>query len=290
MSKLWPSRKLLDTASKDGAAIAALNFYNAETLIAHVRAANALNASIILQTTEATIDYLGLSFILGMANAAAAESQKSVALHLDHGNSYELAAKCIDAGYTSVMIDGSRLPFAENCDVTRRVVDLAHAAGVSVEGELGHVGQNSDSAGKDLSETLTRPADAARFVEETNVDALAVAVGTAHGFYKGAVRIDFQRLKEISDKLPDTPLVLHGGSGVSAELLRQAIACGIRKINFGTELKNAFTQAVKNSLSSSDDIDLRRTFQPAIAAVEDISRSKIMICSGHRVERQTSSS
>jgi ketose-bisphosphate aldolase len=290
MPKLYPSRTLLDAASEDGAAIAALNFYNAETLIAHVRAANALNASIILQTTEATIQYLGLPLILGMAQAAAAESQKPIALHLDHGNSYELAARCIDAGYTSVMIDGSKLPFTENSAVTRRVVDLAHAAGVSVEVELGHGGQNRDSAGEDASATFTRPEDAARFVEETNVDALAVAVGTAHGFYKGAVRIDFQRLKDISNKIPNTPLVLHGGSGVSADLLRQSIACGIRKINFGTELKNAFTQAVKSSLASSDDIDLRRTFQPAIGAVENISRSKIMICSGHRVERQTSSS
>jgi ketose-bisphosphate aldolase len=279
---------LLNTASKDGTAIAALNFYNAETLIAHVRAANALNASIILQTTEATINYLGLPLILGMAHAAADELEQPMALHLDHGSSYELAARCIDAGYTSVMIDGSKLPFAENCALTRRVVNLAHAAGVSVEGELGHVGQNSDS--EDPSETFTRPEDAARFMEETGVDALAVAVGTAHGFYKGAVRIDFQRLKEISDKIPDAPLVLHGGSGVSAELLREAIASGIRKINFGTELKNAFTHAVKNSLCNSDDIDLRRTFQPAIAAVENISRSKIMICSGNRVERQTSGS
>ena len=290
MPKLCPSRTLLDTASKDGAAIAALNFYNAETLIAHVRAANALNASIILQTTEATIDYLGLPLILGMANAAATELQKPIALHLDHGSSYELAARCIDQGYTSVMIDGSKLPFTENCAITRRVVNLAHAAGVSVEGELGHVGQNNDSAAEDPTASFTRPADAVRFVEETNVDALAVAVGTAHGFYKGAVQIDFQRLEEIKTKIPDTPLVLHGGSGISAELLHQSIACGIRKINFGTELKNAFTNAVKNSLCRSDDIDLRRTFQPAIAAVENISCSKIMICSGHRVERQTSGS
>lgn len=286
--QLHPSRTLLNEARKQGAAIAALNFYNAETLIAHVRAANALNASIILQTTEATIDYLGLPMILGMAHAAAGELEQPIALHLDHGSSYELAARCIDHGYTSVMIDGSKLPFTENCSITRRVVNLAHAAGVSVEGELGHVGQNSDSA--DPSETFTRPEDAALFIAETNVDALAVAVGTAHGFYKGAVQIDFQRLQEISDKIPDTPLVLHGGSGVSDELLRQSIECGIRKINFGTELKNAFTRAVKDSLSRSDDIDLRRTFQPAIAAVENISRSKITICSGQRVERQTSGS
>ena len=289
MAKLCPSRTLLQTACENGAAIAALNFYNAETLIAHVKAANSLNASIILQTTEATIKYLGLPVIIGLAHAAEAESQNPLALHLDHGGSYELAARCIDAGYTSVMIDGSKLPFAENCGLTRRVVDLARAAGVSVEGELGHVGQNSDS-GADPAETFTKPADTAQFVAETNVDALAVAVGTAHGFYKGAVRLDFQRLKEISNKIPDTPLVLHGGSGVSAELLQEAIACGIRKINFGTELKNAFTNAVKNSLCNSDDIDLRRTFQPAITAVENISRSKIMICSGQRVERQTSSS
>src|SRR4029079_18422090 len=124
--------------------IAALNFYNAETLIAHVRAANALNASIILQTTEATIHYLGLLLILGMAHAAADELEQPMALHLDHGSSYELAARCIDAGYTSVMIDGSKLSFADNCAVTRRVVELAHASGVSVEGELGHVGQNSE--------------------------------------------------------------------------------------------------------------------------------------------------
>ncbi len=290
MSTLCPIQPLLDTAAREGKAIAALNFYNAETLTAHVRAANAINASIILQTTEATIDYLGFRMILGMAQAAAAELQQPVALHLDHGRSYELAAKCIDHGYTSVMIDGSKLPFSENCAVTRRVVDLAHAAGVSVEGELGHVGQNADTANEDPSNSFTQPEDAARFVMETNVDALAVAVGTAHGFYKGAVRIDFERLKEISDEIPTTPLVLHGGSGVSAELLRRSIACGIRKINFGTELKNAFTLAIKNSLCGSDDIDLRRTFQPAIAAVENISRSKIMICSRNSVERQTSTS
>ena len=219
MPKLCPSRTLLDTASKNGAAVAALNFYNAETLIAHIRAANALNASIILQTTEATINYLGLPVIIGLSQAAEAESQNPIALHLDHGANYELAARCIDAGYTSVMIDGSKLPFSENCALTRRVVNLAHAAGVSVEGELGHVGQNSDSRREDPTEAFTRPPDAARFVAETSVDALAVAVGTAHGFYKGAVRIDFQRLEEISDKIPDTPLVLHGGSGVSTPTL-----------------------------------------------------------------------
>jgi ketose-bisphosphate aldolase len=287
MPKLCPSRQLLDAATRAGKAIAALNFYNAETLIAHVRAAQASNESIILQTTEATIDYLGLGMIVAMTNAAADQLEQPVALHLDHGGSYELAARCVDAGYTSVMIDGSKMSFADNCAVTRRVVDLAHAAGVSVEGELGHVGQNSDGP---ATQFFTAPNDAARFVSETDVDALAVAIGTAHGFYKGEVRLDFDRLQQIKAAVPNTPLVLHGGSGVSAELLQRSIACGIRKVNFGTELKNAFTRAVKTSLSSSDDIDLRRTFAPAIAAVEEISRSKIRICSSVAYERQTSNS
>src|SRR5690349_2490652 len=202
MQKLCPSRSLLVAATRTGRAVAALNFYNAETLIAHVRAANALHESIILQTTEATINYLGLRMIMGMANAAADQLQQPAALHLDHGNSYDLAARCIDEGYTSVMIDGSKLPFDYNCALTRRFVDLAHAHGVSVEGELGHVGQNNDSTS---SSPFTEPADAARFVRETGVDALAVAVGTAHGFYKGEVKLDFGRLKEISAAIPQTP-------------------------------------------------------------------------------------
>ena len=289
MPNLCPSRPLLDAATRADKAIAALNFYNAETLIAHVRAAKASNESIILQTTEATIDYLGFGIIVAMATAAADQLEQPVALHLDHGSSYELAARCIDKGYTSVMIDGSKLSFADNCALTRRVVELAHTAGVSVEGELGHVGQNNDPTAA-ATQFLTGANDAARFVTETNVDALAVAIGTAHGFYKGEVKLDFGRLQEINAAVPNTPLVLHGGSGVSSELLQKSIALGIRKVNFGTELKNAFTRAVKHSLSSSDDIDLRRTFSPAISAVEEISRSKIQICANVAYERQTSNS
>jgi ketose-bisphosphate aldolase len=290
MPTLSPSRPLLENARRAGRAVAALNFYNAETLLAHIGAAKNLKASIILQTTEATINYLGLRMIVGMATAAVEEIEQPIALHLDHGGSYDLAARCIEHGYTSVMIDGSKLPFKENCELTRRVVDLAHANGVSVEGELGHVAHNDEVRMGDMAQFYTRADDASRFVNETDVDALAVAVGTAHGFYKGAIHIDFERLREIRAAVPNTPLVLHGGSGVSAELLRAAVSSGICKINFGTELKDAFTRAVKSSLSTSDDIDLRRTFLPAIAAVEQISRAKIEICSGVSKERQTSNS
>ena len=278
MSSLSHSRQILETAQLSGVAVAALNFYNAETILAHVEAAKIERASIILQTTESTINYLGLRMILAMANAAAEEIGRPVALHLDHGKSYELAARCIDHGYTSVMIDGSKLPFAENCSVTRKVVDLAHAANVSVEGELGHVTHNDDPGTGDNSSYFTRPADAQKFVAETEVDSLAVAVGTAHGFYKGEVRLDFDRLKAIKAATGATALVLHGGSGVPDDLLRQAIRCGISKINFGTALKNAFTRAVKKSLSETDEIDLRKTFAPAIAAVREVSLQKIRLC------------
>lgn len=277
-SGLVPSRQLMESATRDHRAVAALNFYNAETLRAHINAAQMLGAGIILQTTEATIKYLGLRMAVAMARAAAEEIRQPAALHLDHGASYDLAARCIDAGYTSVMIDGSKLSFAHNCAVTRRVVELAHTCGVSVEGELGHVAHNDDSG--DLSRFLTRPEDAALFVQQTGVDALAVAVGTAHGFYKGEVHLDIDRLTSIRSVVGDVTLVLHGGSGVPDGLLRRAIECGIGKINFGTEIKDAFTKAAKLSLMSGDEIDLRKTFAPAIEAVQAISAAKIRICGG----------
>ena len=277
--QLVASRPLLSAAYRSQTAVAALNFYNAETLLAYIRAANSLRASIILQTTESTINYLGIGLLVAMARAAAAELDEPAALHLDHGGSYELAERCVEAGYTSVMFDGSKLPFAENCALTRRVVELAHAHGVSVEGELGHVAHNDEAAANDIKRFYTRPEDALRFVEETGVDALAIAIGTAHGFYKGEVRLDFERLKRIRDAVGErAALVLHGGSGVPDEFLRQAVAHGISKINFGTDLKDAFTRAVKRALADTEEIDLRKTFAPAIYAVKQIAAAKIKIC------------
>lgn len=273
---LVPMREILNSVSKENKAVAALNFYNAETLRAHINAANECNSPLILQTTESTINYLGIDLIVSMAQAAAREISQPVALHLDHGASFELAKRCIKAGYSSVMIDGSKLPFEENIELTKKVVEFAHQHGVSVEGELGHVAQNSDN--DDITQFFTRPEDAEKFVKETGVDALAVAIGTAHGFYKGEVKLDFTRLSEINEAVEGIALVLHGGSGVPAELMQKAIQCGIRKINFGTELKNAFTLAVKKSLIDSDEIDLRKTFAPAIKAVQEVSMAKIKVC------------
>jgi fructose-bisphosphate aldolase, class II len=272
---LRASLDLLQAAHQEGRAVAALNFYNAETLRAHVEAARAEQAPLILQTTESTIRYLGLPLIVAMARAAAFELPTPVALHLDHGASLSLAYGAILAGYSSVMIDGSALPFDENCELVRRVVELAHPAGVSVEAELGHVGLASSD---DAQACYTQPEAAKLFVERTGVDALAVAIGTAHGFYRGEVRLDFERLCAIRDAVPHTPLVLHGGSGVPAELVRRAIECGIAKLNIGTEIKDTFTARIRDALFQSDDIDLRRTFSPAIGAVCDLSRSKMRLC------------
>lgn len=276
---LAPSGLLMDAARRDGHAIAALNFYNAETLLAHIRAANSMRSSIILQTTESTIKHLGLSMIVAMARAAAEEMEQPVALHLDHGGSFELAVRCLEAGYSSLMIDGSKLGFEENCALTRRVVELAKREGVSVEGELGHVAHNDDFAAEDFSKFFTRPADAARFVAQTGVDALAVAIGTAHGYYKGEVRLDLDLLTQIRKAVGDNvSLVLHGGSGVPDEMLVRAINCGITKINFGTELKAAFTSALRKTLMETDEIDPRKTFGPAIRALEEVSARKIRLC------------
>jgi tagatose 1,6-diphosphate aldolase GatY/KbaY len=274
-SPLRSSLELLQAAARERRAVAALNFYNAETLRAHVEAARAEGAPLILQTTESTIRYLGLAMIVAMARAAALELATPVALHLDHGSSLALAYGAILAGYSSVMIDGSALSFDENCELTRKVVELAHPAGVSVEAELGHVGQATRD---DAAACYTQPDAAARFVERTRVDALAVAIGTAHGFYRGEVRLDFERLDAIRAAVPQTPLVLHGGSGVPAELVDRAIAGGIAKLNIGTEIKDTFTEHVRDALSGSDDIDLRRTFSPAIGAVRDLSRRKMRLC------------
>lgn len=272
---LVPGRSLLELARVERRAVAALNFYNAETLRAHTDAAKRLRLPLFLQTTAATIDYLGWRVIVAMARAASDELELPVALHLDHGKSYDLAARAIDAGYTSVMIDGSTLPFDQNVEITSRVVRLARAAGVSVEGEIGHVGAAESS---EPSACYTRPEDARSFVEQTEVESVAVAVGTQHGFYRGEVALDFERLAAIQRALPHVPLVLHGGSGVDHTLLARAIALGIAKVNFGTELKDAFMRAVRDSLATSTDIDLRKSFAPAVAAVAQISASKLDAC------------
>lgn len=258
-----------------GRALLAANFYNAETLLAVLRAVKQTQSEIILQTSPSTLEYLGVDVAVAMARSAAKQEGVRAWLHLDHATDPRQIKACITAGYDSVMIDASECDFSENVERTRAVVGAAHAAGVAVEAELGCVPKLGQP---DVTEAgLTDPADAQRFVAETGVDLLAVAIGSAHGFYKKEPRLDVARLEAIR-KLVSVPLVLHGGSGIPPAQWQAAIARGVAKINFATEIKDTFTRNVKRVLTASDEIDLRKTFPPAADAVTKLVAEKIRVC------------
>lgn len=259
----------------EGRALLAANFYNFETLAGILMAAKELNEPVILQLSESSIKYLGLELAAKLARAGLSQYGVEGWLHLDHGASPEMAARCLDAGFDSVMIDVSEKPFSENYRITREVVALAKAYGANVEAELGFVaklGQEQDSLG------FTRPEEARDFVEKTGVNALAVAIGTAHGFYKEEPKLDLERLRLINEITP-VPLVLHGGSGIPDAMVRSAIRLGIVKVNLATESKNAFMKELKNVLFMTEEIDLRKTFPPAIEAVKQIILHKLRLVS-----------
>ena len=259
----------------EGRALLAANFYNFETLAGILMAAREVNEPVILQLSESSIKYLGLELAAKLARAGLSQYGVEGWLHLDHGASPEMAAKCLDVGFDSVMIDASEKPFAENIRITREMVALAKAYGANVEAELGFVaklGQEQDSLG------FTRPEEARDFVEKTGVNALAIAIGTAHGFYKEEPKLDLQRLGLINE-ITSVSLVLHGGSGIPDALVRNAIGRGIVKVNLATESKNAFMKELKNVLFMTEEIDLRKTFPPAIEAVKQIILHKLWLVS-----------
>ncbi len=229
-------KSMLRKARKHKFAIGAFNVNNMETIQGVIEACEELKAPVILQTTESAIKYAGLEYLYAMLKVAS-KTNVSVAIHLDHGKSIETVKKCVKIGYTSVMIDGSMLPYKQNVKITKKAVKLARRYGVHVEGEIGKL------AG------YTEPEEAKRFVEETGVDALAVAIGTRHGYYKA--RINFPLLKEISE-LVSIPLVLHGSTGVSDRDLKRCIKYGIAKINCDTELRMAFMKGLRRHISETD--------------------------------------
>jgi len=250
----------------------ATNFYNFETLKGVVEAAASAKKSIILQLTKSSIDYMGLPVAVGLAESMLKLHEVEGWIHLDHGDSYELIARCLDAGFTSVMIDASELSFEENVRITKSVVKLAAKYGANVEAELGYIpklGQNAEKVG------FTEAKDAKRFVEHTGVNALAVAIGSAHGFYKDEPRLDLDRLSEIRNATT-VALVLHGGSGIPHDVLREAVRRGICKINLATEIKNIFMKTLKNKLLNEDEIDLRKIFPHATNSVVDLVKDKLM--------------
>ncbi|EGD53090.1 fructose-1,6-bisphosphate aldolase, class II [Thermoanaerobacter ethanolicus JW 200] len=272
------TKKILEDAKKNKYAVGAFNVHNLETLKAVVKAAAEMESPLILQTTPGTIKHAGEDYIAAMAKVASEKYDIPIALHLDHGNSFDLVVKCIRAGYTSVMIDGSMLSYEQNVELTKKVVEVAHAAGVTVEAELGSiVGVEDDMYVKEDKSAFTDPEMAADFVEKTGVDSLAIAIGTAHGMYKGEVKLDFERLKEIAS-LVDIPLVLHGASGVPDELVKKAIALGICKLNIATELKIPFANAIKEVFKNNpDESDPRKFLAPGERAIEEVVKEKIKL-------------
>lgn len=243
---LVTSAEMLLDAQKNHYAVGAFNVENMEMAQAVIAAAEAQNAPVMIQTTPGTLKYATPATYHDIVASIAAKSKAPVCIHLDHGDSYDLAARCLMAGYTSIMIDGSRLSFEENIDVSRRVVALAALNGVPVEAELGKVGGKEDDLA-DGGQAYTDPDTAAEFVARTGIQSLAVAIGTAHGVYKVKPVLDVERLKAIR-KVVDIPLVLHGASGLTDEQVISCVKEGICKVNFATELRIAYTNGVKEAL------------------------------------------
>lgn len=270
-------KELLCKAQEKGYAVPAFNVENMETVQGVIQAAEELNRPVILQTTPSSVNYAGLDFFAACAKTAIRNTRVPVALHLDHGSSYELAARAMKEGYSSVMIDGSKLSFEDNVALTSRVSQLGKILGVSVEAELGSVGGKEDGLTSD-SIALTNAAEAVEFTERTKTDSLAVAIGTAHGFYKGEPKLDIKRLKEIRAAV-DIPLVLHGTSGVPDEIVKECIRNGICKVNYATDLRDAFTKAVKFSMEeNSDNIDPKKYLGAGREAVAETARKRIQLC------------
>ena len=247
---LVTSKQLLLDAQAGKYAIGAFNVENMEMVQAVIAAAEELRSPVILQTTPGTLAYAPPELYYANVQAVTKSATVPVAIHLDHGNSYELAIRALKAGYTSIMIDGSQKPFEENVSITAAVAEKCRAAGVPVEAELGKVGGKEDDLDGGEGAGYTVPEEAAEFVRRTGVDSLAVAIGTAHGVYKGIPKLDLDRISRIQE-LVSIPLVLHGTSGVPDDTVRQCIARGMCKVNYATDLRIAFTSGVKEYLQQN---------------------------------------
>lgn len=271
-------KELLDQAEAGGYAVGAFNCNNMEIIQAIINAAEAEKSPVIVQASQGAIKYAGLEYIVAMTKIAAEKASVPVALHLDHGTSFEQCMQCIRQGFTSVMIDGSSLPLEENIALTNKVLEAARAVGVSVEAELGRIGGTEDDISVDEWEaSMTDPEEAKYFVEKTGVDSLAVAIGTAHGPYKGTPKLDFQRLEKIKS-LVNIPIVLHGSSGVPDEAIKEAIRLGVRKVNIDTNLREAFVARVREVLAEKpNEIDPRKVLGPAREAMSEVIREKIRL-------------
>lgn len=298
---LATNRVLQEAARKGGYAVGAFNINNMEFLQAIAGAAGELASPAIIAISEGAIKYAGFRTIVRLVHLAAEDCPSPLSLHLDHGKDMEVIARCIEGGFTSVMIDGSALPFEENVAVTARVVEMARARGVSVEGELGKLAGIEDNVSvAERDAALTDPSQAEEFVRRTGVDALAIAVGTSHGAYKfkGEPKLALERVGEIAGRV-DALLVLHGASGVKQanvdlanshgaaikgargvpdEAIAEAIRRGITKVNIDTDMRIAFTAYVRKALAEKpEEIDPRKILGPGRDAIREVVREKMRL-------------
>ena len=261
---LVTSREMINRAQREGYAIGSFNVSNLESVKAVIAGLEKKKSPGIIATTEKSISYAGLPYIFALLQQAARLSSVPIAIHLDHGKSLEMVKKCLQIGYTSIMIDGSALSFEENVKLTKEVVNLSKSKDIPVEGEIGRIEQ----------EKLTNPIVAQDFVEQTKVDFVAVALGTAHGFAEGEM-VDLDQLARIRDKVK-IPLVLHGGSGVPEENIRRAIKKGICKINIDTDIRLAFIKGCQQGLEQCPVVqDHREILSLAMEKIQKVVEEKV---------------
>ena len=297
---LVTSREMFKKAYEGGYAIGAFNVNNMEIIQGIIEAAKEENSALILQVSAGARKYASSVYLRKLVEAAVEDSGLDIVLHLDHGEDLDIVKKCIDDGFTSVMIDASHHPFEENVKITKEVVEYAHARGVVVEAELGRLAGVEDAINVSKEDaTYTDPTQAVEFVERTGIDSLAIAIGTSHGAYKfkGEPKLDFERLDIITKKLAGFPLVLHGAStvlpefvalcnqyggdipgaqGVPEHMLRQAAQSGVCKINIDTDLRLAMTAAIRKHFAENpSDFDPRKYLGPARNAIKEMVQHKI---------------
>ena len=299
---LVTTKEMFKKSMEEGFAIGAFNVNNMEIIQAIVEAASEANSPVILQASASAIKYAGVNYLMKMVEAACIEHPNvPIALHLDHGPDFETCKMCIDAGFTSVMIDGSKYSFEENIELTKKVVDYAHSKGVVVEAELGKLAGVEDEVNVSEKDAIyTNPKEAEEFVKRTGCDSLAIAIGTSHGAYKfkGEAKLRFDILAEIKKLIPDTPIVLHGASsvipelvelcnnyggdipgakGVPNEMLVEASKSGVSKVNVDTDLRLAMTGAIRKVFSEDPSaFDPRKYLVPARDLVKETVKNKIV--------------
>lgn len=280
---LVTTKELLEKAMRGKYAVGAFNANNIEMVQAIIEAAEEENAPVILQASQGAIKYAGLENIAAIVKNAAAMAKIPIALHLDHGTDYEQNVKCFRIGFTSLMFDGSKLPYEENVSITRKIVEMGHAVGVPVEGEIGKIAGTEDHITvSEVEADMTEPEEALRFVADTGVDSLAVAVGSVHRMKKKEAKLDHERIKKIAE-LVKIPLVLHGSSGVMDDEMRKGIKEGLCKINVATQLNMAFVEGMRKALNEKpEEVDPRKILGVSKELLKKVVRDRIRVfgCSG----------